>query len=154
MIQWGENMVHLVYPKYSDTIGITEDAKGEEPVFESGSTTAKFYAWVTVFKLQIGLAIHDVRCVKRIANINSDRTDAESLDEDVLIEAINEMPYNGRGSVIYCNRTIQTQLDILAKDKTNVQYTPDGPFGRPQMHFRGIPVHRLDAITDTESVIS
>lgn len=153
-IQWGETMVHLIYPKNSSTVGISEIPKGLEPVFESGSTTAKFYAWVTVFKLQAGLAIHDVRCVKRIANINSDRTDAQSLDENVVITAINEMPYNGRGAVGYVNRDVQTQLDIIAKDKTNVFYTPDGPFGRPQMTFRGIPVHRLDAITSTESIIS
>lgn len=154
IIQWGESMCHLIYPKNSSTIGIIQDNKGEEPVFESGSTTAKYYAWVTVFKLHCGLAVHDIRCIKRIANINSDRTDAQSLDEDVIIQAIDCMPFNGRGAVIYCNNGILTQLNILAKDKTNVYYTPDGPFGRPQMNFRGIPVHRLDAITNTESIIS
>jgi hypothetical protein len=153
-VQWGETMAHLIYPKNSDTMGISEIPKGEEPVFESGSTTAKFYAWVTVYKLQVGLAVHDVRVIKRIANINSDRSDAQSLNENVVIEAINEMPFNGRGAVGYVNRDVQTQLDIIAKDKTNVYYTPDGPFGRPQMHFRTIPVHRLDAITSTESIIS
>jgi hypothetical protein len=154
MVQWGENMCHLIYPKNVGQIGIVQENRGLESVFESGSTTAKYYAWVTTFSFYVGLAIHDIRCVKRIANINSDRTDAESLNEDVLIAAINAMPYNGRGAVMYCNSTIQTQLDILAKDKTNVYYTPDGPFGRPQMTFRGIPVHRLDSITNTEDVIS
>lgn len=153
-VQWGESMVHLIYPKNSSTIGIVQENKGEEPVFESGSTTAKYYAWVTVFKLHCGLAVHDIRCIKRVANINVDRTDAQSLDEDVLIQAIHAMPFNGRGAVMYCNTDVLVQLDILAKDKTNVMYTPDGPFGRPQMTFRGIPVHRLDAITSTESIIS
>lgn len=154
LVQWGETTVHLIYPRNSSTIGIVQENMGREQVFESGSTTAKFYAWVTRFMLKVGLAVHDVRCVKRIANINSSRSDAQSLNEDVLIEAINEFPMQARNAVGYCNRDVQVQLDILAKDKVNVFYTPDGPFGRPQMHFRGIPMHRLDSITSTESIIS
>jgi len=153
-VQWGPNTVHLIYPRNSSTIGITQENMGREPVFESGSTTAKFYAWVTRFILKVGLAVHDVRCIKRVANINASFSDAQSLDDDVIVQAINEFPMQARAVVAYCNRDVQTQLDILAKDKTNVFYTPDGPFGRPQMHFRGIPVHRLDAITSTESIIS
>jgi hypothetical protein len=154
IVQWGETLAHLIYPKNSKQLGITETDLGLETVFEAGSTTAKFSAWVTKFQLDIGLAIHDRRAIKRIANINASRTDAQSLDEDVLIEAINDLPFNARNAVMYVNRDTQTQLDILAKDKVNVNYTPDGPFGRPQMMFRGIPVHRLDAITSTEGVIS
>jgi hypothetical protein len=154
LAQWGETTVHLIYPRNSTTIGINQENMGREKVLESGSTTAWYYAWVTRFVLKVGLAIHDVRCIKRVANINASYSDAQSLDENVLINAINEFPMQGRNVTMYNNRDVQTQLDILAKDKTNVFYTPDGPFGRPQMHFRGIPVHRLDAITSTESIIS
>lgn len=153
MVQWGPRSAHLIYPRNSSTIGITREDLGQETITDS-SATSKFNAWVTKFVLNIGLAIHDTRSIKRVANINSDRTDAQSLDENVIIQAINEFPTNANGVVMYVNRDTQTQLDILAKDKSNVFYTPDGPFGRPQMFFRGIPVHRLDAITSTESVIS
>ena len=153
LVQWGPRSVHLIYPRNSSTIGITREDLGQETITDSGATL-KYNAWVTKFTLDIGLAIHDTRGVKRIANINADFTDAQSLNENIIIQAINQFPLNANGVVMYVNRDTQTQLDILAKDKTNVFYTPDGPFGRPQMFFRGTPVHRMDAITSTESVIS
>jgi hypothetical protein len=153
MVQWGVRTAHLIYPRNSSTVGITRENIGMETI-TSADATLKYSAWVTKFNFDIGLAIHDTRSVKRIANINSDFSDAQSLNENLIIQAINEFPSNSNGVVMYVNRDIQTQLDILAKDKNNVNYLPSGPFGVPQMVFRGIPVHRMDAITSTESVIS
>ncbi len=154
MVQWGSRMAHLIFPRNSSTIGITREDLGQETITDTSTPPKKFNAWVTKFMLNIGLAIHDTRSVKRIANINSDFSDAQSLNENLIIQAINEFPTNANGVVMYVNRDVQTQLDILAKDKNNVNYLPNGPFGGPQMFFRGIPVHRMDAITSTESVIS
>jgi len=55
---------------------------------------------------------------------------------------------------MYCNETIFTQLQILAKDKMNVNYAPDSPFGKPQMYFLDMPVRRLDAIPTTEALVA
>jgi len=99
------------------------------------------------------LCIEDTRCVKRLANIDSVSTETYTLDEDKIITVRNN--FNTPGTVyMYCNETVFTQLDILAKDKTNVHYGPDSPFGKPQMFFRDMPVRRCDAITDVEATLS
>ena len=54
---------------------------------------------------------------------------------------------------MYCNETIFTQLQILAKDKRNVHYPPNNPFGGPQMYFLDMPVRRLDAIATDEAIV-
>jgi hypothetical protein len=53
----------------------------------------------------------------------------------------------------YCNETVYTQLQILAKDKGNVQWTSNDPFGRPQFEFLGMPIRRADSITNTEGLL-
>ena len=52
---------------------------------------------------------------------------------------------------MYCNETTFTQLQILAKDKRNVQWSMDNPFGKPIMYFLDMPVRRCDGITNTET---
>ncbi len=65
----------------------------------------------------------------------------------------------GAGTRIYCNETIKTQMEIMLKDKTNVNYTADkgdGLGGEPMLKFRGIPVRKIDSaiLLDTETAIS
>jgi hypothetical protein len=55
---------------------------------------------------------------------------------------------------MYCNETVFTQLQILAKDKTNVHWTENNPFGKPQMYFLDMPVRRCDAITNVEETVA
>ncbi|MDD3545964.1 MAG: hypothetical protein PHG96_11505 [Kiritimatiellae bacterium] len=151
VVQWGVNKVHFVYPRGSQ-IGIEMRDLGEQSVDGETSTT-KFQALVTLFTLRAGLFVHDDRCIQRICNIESAGS-SNTFDENDLITALNRLPYGGVGATIYCNQTIKTQMDIRAKDKTNVNYTPGEAFGRPVTFFRGVPVRKVDAILDTETALS
>ena len=151
VVQWGVNKVHFIYPR-SSQIGIEMRDLGEQSVDGETSST-KFQALVTLFTLRAGLFVHDDRCIQRICNIESSGT-SNTFDENDLITALNRLPYGGTGAVIYCNETIKTQMDIRAKDKTNVNYTPGEAFGRPVTFFRGVPVRKVDAILDTETALS
>jgi hypothetical protein len=151
IVQWGENKVHLIYPKNSRTIGIDMNDLGECTVLDANNK--EFQAYRTHFRLNVGLAVRDPRCIKRIANIETSGT-SNIFDEDHLITLLNELPYNGTGAVVYCNSTIRTQMDIAAKNETNVNYTSHEIWGKPVMHFRGVPVRKVEGILSTETAIS
>lgn len=153
IIEWGPMKVHMIYPKGSEAGLQTEDMGKQLVTNDSGSTY--FWAWFTKFVAWYGLYVHDDRCVQRIANIETSGIE-HLLDDDDIIEALNLLPQAGGGgsTAIYVNRTLKTQLEILAKDKTNVNYTSDNAFGVPVTRFRGIPVRLCESIVNTESAIT
>ena len=156
---WSPQTCHLVYPMgmgYGSTtingnvgVGITRTDRGLQQVQDDAGRT--FDAYVTKFELNIGLAIRDPRAVQRIVNIETDGT-TNTLDDDLLIKAINRC--RGMNKVIYMNEVLKSQLDILAKDKTNVNYTMGEEFGMPVTYFRGVPVRQVDALLNTESTVA
>jgi hypothetical protein len=152
IIEWGQNKVHMFYPAGSK-VGISFEDKGKVRTNPTASTI--MYAYETQFVSHHGMFIHDDRCVQRIANIETSGS-TNTLDDNQIIEALNLMPMVGGGgsTMIYVNRVLKTQLDILAKDKTNVNYTADNAFGAPVTRFRGVPVRLEESINNTETAIS
>lgn len=160
--QWRPGGVYLIYPRNATGGGINKEDKGlvytlsdtsvEAPTLEYQNK--QLWAYITEFAWDVGLCIEDTRTVKRLANISTvAATDTATLDEDKIIQIRNNFKTPGTISM-YCNETIFTQLQILAKDKMNVQYAPDSPFGKPQMFFLDMPVRRLDAIPTDEALVS
>ena len=149
VVEVGENKVHLVYPSGSRSMGIGSEDMGIQLVTDG---TNPFRAFVTHFVLRIGLAIHDDKAVQRIASIESAGS-SNIFDPDNLVKAINLLPGMGQGAVIYCNKTIRSQMDINVMDKTNVYYTIREPYGEPLLYFRGVPVRTCEAILDTETAL-
>lgn len=164
VVQWGEDKVHMTYPKGSPTMGVVHENLGEQTI-EVGGTYGSprlMQALVSHFKINVGLVVRDERCIRRIANIRSTYTSGNtktfvsstSLIHHRLIEALNAMPYQGAGAKIYAGLNVKTQMDIFAVDKTNVNYTIDNFSGKPITLFRGVPVRRVDAIGTREGSIS
>ena len=162
-VQWGPGKVYLIYPRNTEGGGLKKTDKGPQLVSGDNavaSTTAtwnnptnQLWAYVTEFSWDVGLAVEDTRCVKRLANIDPDHTATDTLDEDKIIQIRNNFKSSDT-IYMYCNETVFTQLQILAKDKTNVHWTENNPFGKPQMYFLDMPVRRLDAITNVEPVLT
>ena len=152
IVEWGENAVHLVYPK-GTPVGLHFEDKGKVRITPSSGYA--YYAWETQFVVQAGLFVHDDRCAQRIANIEVSGQE-NTLDDDQIIEALNAMPDPGgsAGTVIYVNRKLKTQLDILAKDKSNVNYTVDNAFGQPVTRFWGVPIRMLEQLVNTETAVA
>jgi hypothetical protein len=151
LVQWGENRVHLFYPRHSEAVGINMIDDGLQTIYDDNNKPYKAYQ--THFKVYVGLAVRDDRCVQRIANVETSGA-TNTFDEDVVVRALREMPDGGAGAVMYANKTILAQIDIAAKDKTNVRYDMQDAFGRPVMTFRGIPVRQVDAIVNTETALT
>ncbi len=152
IVQWGPTKVHYIYPP-GFKVGLETEDKGKTTVYDTNQLP--YEAWMTHFMMHCGIFVHDDRCVQRIANIETAGA-SNTLDDDDIIYALNRMPQRGGGpgTAIYANRTLCYQFDILAKDKTNVNYTADNAFGEPVTRFRGVPIRMCEAILDTETAIS
>ncbi len=72
-----------------------------------------------------------------------------------MIDAFNDLEDGGMGAVIYCNRTVKSQMMKRANEKGNASFTQDregeGPFAKPVLRFWGIPVREVAQITNVQS---
>ncbi len=159
-IQWGPGKTYLVYPRNSVGGGIRKEDKGlqltnADNTANSAGIVNQVWAFITEFTWEVGLVVEDTRSTKRLANIDSAPGATFSLDEDKIIQIRNNFQTPGT-IFMYCNETVFTQLQILAKDKTNVFWTPASPFGVPQLMFQDMPVRRMDkqSITNSESSLA
>jgi hypothetical protein len=161
-IQWGAGKTYLISPRNAPG-GLSKMDKGLTLVSGDNSvasTTAtmnnptnQLWAFITEFAWRVGLAVEDLRTVKRLANIDSVAGSTFTLDEDKIIQIKNN--FKSRDMVsMYMNETVFTQLEILAKDKVNVHWSENNPFGRPQLFFQNMPVRRSDAISNEEPILT
>jgi hypothetical protein len=160
-VQWANDKVYLIHPRNTDGGGLKKMDKGL--VYTAGDNASAsptiaqrnnaLWAFITEFSWDVGLAIEDTRTVKRLANIDTAAGSSDTLDEDKIIQIRNNFKSNDT-IFMYCNETVFTQLQILAKDKTNVRWTGDDPFGRPQFKFLDMPVRRTDAILNVEGTLT
>lgn len=150
--QWGPGKVYLIYPRNGSGGGIRKNDLGL--VNTTGDNSLEMRAYETEFHWDVGLCIEDTRSVKRLCNISTlSSTDVNTLDEDKIIQIRNN--YKTAGTIYaYCNEDVYTQLQILAKDKMNVHWGPENPFGAPQLYFLDMPIRRCDAITSTQSILT
>ena len=162
-VQWKPGGVYLIHPRNTDGGGLKKKDEGRQLVSgdnsiasttaASNNPTNQLWAYITEFGWDVGLCVEDQRCVKRLCNIDSVITETNTLNEDYIIQIRNNFKTNDT-IYIYCNETVFTQLQILAKAKTNVHWTENNPFGKPQMYFLDMPVRRCDAISNVEGAIS
>lgn len=153
VIELGEDAVHLIYPANSRNMGIEAEDLGEETVFDNSTTWSRYRAVVTQFFFNVGVVIRDPNCVQRYANIETSGT-SNIFDEDKLINCINRLN-NPERAIIMANRTARAQILKNAKDKVNVHYTPDNPWGRKFItEFMGLPIVLNENLLNTEADIT
>jgi hypothetical protein len=119
-------------------------------------------AYVTQVKWSLGLQVVDERCAQRIANTNPTALAAGGFDENILIQALGNLPSAGNapGTVILVNRAILNEMNIRAvSQKTNAFYTQNMETGdiwgsRRITRFQGIQVVMAEKISNAETIIS
>ena len=142
---------HLIYPKGSETMGITSDDLGVRLIYPT--TTSLYEAYVTHFKVWFGLVIREPRAVQRIVNLAPTYGDSKDLDPVSLVKALDKMLSSDK-AVIYCNRSVKTVLDIEAMNKSNGFYTIENIFGKQIPAFQGVPVKLCEGITNQETAVA
>jgi len=163
VVDWGYRGAYGIYPAAAANrgpLGLSINtnpsgaANGKEKLLDSSYNP--YYGYVTQFKWWCGLAVKDELKIGRYCNINPTIGGANSFNEDKLIELLNRGHFNRATTRIYVNATIATQAQIRLKDKTNAHWNmgKSALSGLPLLDFDGVIVRRLDAIKDTETVVT
>jgi len=166
MIEFADDTVYGIYPPNTSAGLKVEDMGKELKTLASttGSQGANYYypvlrTWLTWY---MGIQIADERAVQRIANINPVALSSPGdFDENIFIQAKNNLPRNGEGSgtVIFVNRQLKAQIDIRAVSQkinayTNFNSNETDVFGRSVTKFQNIPIYVAEKILSTETVVS
>lgn len=177
LVVWGDNTVYCPFPKGSKA-GLLHEDLGEQTVYMTSSAgtstspnagTDRMQALVTRYQWKNGLVVKDWRYVVRIANIyttdlmGQTGTQAASASTNIIkqmAKALYRIPNMSMGrAAFYMNRTVHSGLTLAALDKSQyVLKIEQGltQFGQPDswLSFLGVPLRRVDAIVNTEPVIS
>jgi hypothetical protein len=166
LVVWGDNTVYCPFPKGSKA-GLIHEDLGEQTVYNSDGTRLQAYA--TRYQWKNGLVVKDWRYVVRICNIDvSDliaQTGTQAANVSTAIiklmaRALYRIPNMSMGrAAFYMNRTVHSGLALAALDKSQyVLKIEQGltQFGQPNswLSFLGVPLRRVDAILNTEAVVS
>ena len=156
---WSPRTVFGIYPK-GKKAGLQMQNMGEVTVGDA--TNGYHQAYRTHFKWECGLALKDWRYAVRIANIDvsdlatfGSSADASANLIRLMVQAYHRVPhFGGVKPVFYCNATVKQWLDIMALEKTNVMLGINDFAGKPVTTFWGIPIKKVDAITNTEAAVA
>ena len=162
LIVWGPNTMHCIYPKGS-MAGLKMTDKGQVTIEDVDGQGGRMEAYRTHYRWDCGLTVRDWRYAVRVANIDvSDLaalsgTQAVSASTSILkamIRATERIPSLASGrSVFYVNRSVRENLRLAILDKVSSQLTYETFAGRRVMTFDGIPVRRVDKLTNTEDPV-
>lgn len=157
IVDWGENAVTGIYPKGSKA-GIQTEDKGEQMV--SDADGKKYWALMTWFAWDAGLAVQNLRKVAAIRNVDMSKKVADMTATerkavvDKFIVAKNRIQ-NLKRPIAYVADDVYTMLELHLNDKSNSYVTRQELMGAmPKIFISGIEVSKCDALQTDEAVIS
>lgn len=155
IVDWGDRRVNAIYPK-GTTAGLKREDLGEMDVYDSEGRP--YRALQTLYSQKIGLAVHNVRSVVRVCNIDATSlatmTDAAKKElMDKFIYAKNRL-WIPKAPICYVSETMYSFLEAYLINKYNVHVTREDVMGAPPLlRFAGIPVKKLDCMSETEAAV-
>lgn len=142
VVSWGRKHAHLIYPKGRSDCGIHREDRGKQDWPMPNSKVMP--AYVDFFSVHYGLAIEHPNAVKRICNITSATTADTIIDK--ICEAMYKLPPGATNITILANSDMLVKIDKAGRDKNNVVYTKEDPWGRPINWVRTGRLRRMDSI--------
>lgn len=175
LVNWGERNVYGIYPKDSEMKGqgnrgvqvykgLYREDLGEYDAMSydaDGKYTGRYRVVGTLFKWKPGLAVRDPRQVAAVRNIDIGALEkAAAADKrkviDAMIDAKNLIHNLNSGNPFwYVSRNFYSFLEKYLTNKDNVYVTrSELEGGKSILRFNGIPVRRVDALSETENIIA
>lgn len=156
IVDWGENRVNMIYPKGTQAGLKTQDLGENDVMDENGKP---YRALQTLYGWKVGLAVHNVRSVARICNIDvsklqslSDAAQKALIDKFIYAKNRLWMPKN---PIMYCSDNVYSFLETYLTNKANVHVTRQDVMGAPpQLRFSGMLVKKMDCMKENEAAIS
>jgi hypothetical protein len=152
-ICWGKGTVHGIYPKGSK-VGLLAEDLGE--VTLSDNEGGRFQGFRSHYQWKMGMSVRDWRYIVRIGNIelaNMLTAADQKLLYQNMIKAMHTVPSGAKGN-FYCSPGVMAMLDMAAVDKANAALTLGEVFGQQVTMFRGRPIYGVNAILETEAVLT
>lgn len=158
LIVWGQNTVHGIYPKGS-VGGLKQEDKGQVTIENVDGNGGRMEAYRSHYRWDCGLTVRDWRYIVRIQYDQEDLTkDAKTGPDlvDLMSDALERVPSLTMGRpVFYANRKALSFLRRQITNKvTNSTLTMDTVAGKKVTHFDGIPVRRVDQLTNSEAAVA
>lgn len=156
IVDWGDTRVTGIYPK-GTVAGLQRRDLGESDVADADGKP--FRAVQTLYSWKFGLAVRNVRSVARICNINvaalrSLSAAAETAMIDNFIYAKNRI-WQPKNPICYVSDTMYAWLETWLTHKNNVHVTRSEVMGEaPLLRFAGMPVKKMECMSETEAAIS
>ena len=156
-VGWGGKHTVGTYPE-GTIAGLKMRDLGEQTVTDSDGL--EYQALATLFTWKVGLAVQNIRSNALLRNINvaalESMTSAQKLAiMDALTKTKNRIQnlQNGDKQVrLYVSDSLYNFFETYMNDKNNVFVTQQTLMNQmPQLYFKGIPVEKCDAISETES---
>lgn len=153
IVDWGDRKVTGIYPK-GMTAGLNTKDLGESDVYDSDGNP--FRAVQTLYSWQVGLAVQNVRSVAATRNIDVDALSAFTAAQEAtfmnkIIFAKNRIQLP-KSPIMYVGDTLYSYLETFLLNKNNVHVTREMRENEPPLlRFSGIPVKKMDCMTDTEA---
>lgn len=156
-VGWGGKHTVGIYPE-GTIAGLKMRDLGERTVTDSDGL--EYQALATLFTWKVGMAVQNIRSNALLRNINvaglKSLNSAQKLAlMDSLTETKNKIQnlQNGDKQVrLYVSDSLYNFFETYMNDKNNVFVTQQTLMNQmPQLYFKGIPVEKCDAISETES---
>jgi len=156
-VGWGGKHTVGIYPE-GTIAGLKMRDLGEQTVTDSDGL--EYQALATLFTWKVGMAVQNIRSNALLRNINvaglKSLNSAQKLAlMDSLTETKNKIQnlQNADKQVrLYVSDSLYNFFETYMNDKNNVFVTQQTLMNQmPQLYFKGIPVEKCDAISETES---
>lgn len=158
LIVWGQNTVHGIYPKGS-VGGLKHEDKGQVTIENVDGNGGRMEAYRSHYRWDCGLTVRDWRYIVRVQydqeNLTKDAATGPDLI-DLMSDALERVPSLTLGRpVFYANRKALSFLRRqIANKVTNSTLTMETVAGKKVTHFDGIPVRRVDQLTNSEAAVA
>lgn len=154
LVVWGPNTCHGIYPKGSQG-GLQMRDLGEVTVENVDGNNGRAQMYRSHYRWDCGLTLRDWRYVVRIANIDVSELNTLANTKSIvdwMVRATERIPNFGAGRpVFYMNRNLREKLRQGILEKVSSNLTWETVAGKRVMVFDDIPVHRTDALVNSES---
>lgn len=154
IVQFGKHKCNLLYGRDKGDKILNMEDMGKELITTNTSTGARLYKYVTKFNMMAGMVIPDDRAVQRICNIGTDG--ADEVDPDMIRWALDSLPDPDDISqtYIFANRLGRYQIGKALRNRPNMITSDVNQYGQQIERLMGAQIVMLEAISNTEAVVS
>jgi hypothetical protein len=158
LVVWGPDTVHGIYPKGS-VGGLQFKDHGEVTIENVDGAGGRMQAYRSHYRWDCGLCVRDWRYVVRMSiNVEDLTKNAATGDDliDIMTRAQELIPSLAVGRpAYYVNRKVRSFLRRQIVNKVAAStLTMDDVAGKKVLTFDGIPVRRVDQLTNSEAGVA